>query len=165
MENKLLPSFIDTVPLTPKRGGKRPGAGRPASLANVTKKAEALTRRLQAAVKLGLSPLLDEYPELIKTAIGLAKGDGTHEPDPKLLMFLIALPLKMADLDELRTESMGDSILKEALAGRGNVNIQINNGRVDAVGRVPPVIIDATWTDADTRAGEGRDAGRAESAA
>src|SRR3990167_7491289 len=108
MDETRLPSIIDTMPLTPKRGGKRAGAGRPASLAVVTKRAEALTKRLQAAVKLGLSPLLAEYPELIKAAIKLAKGTEVTPPDPKVLMFLIALPLKMTDLDELRSESLGD---------------------------------------------------------
>ena len=56
------------------KGGKRPGAGRPANLATQIKKAESLAKQLQAGTGRGLELLAAEYPELMKKAIEYAKG-------------------------------------------------------------------------------------------
>jgi len=123
-EDKRGPSFFDLIPT--KERPKAPDIPRPGRTprlkgAKTIDKAVALARQLQAAVRLGLSPLLEQYPELIELAIAKAK-DG----DTKMLMFLIALPLKMVQLDEFRGENLGNDIIKDALAGR-TVNIQVNN--------------------------------------
>ena len=157
-ESKSLLSTIEVKPY-PGHGGKREGAGRPNKELSERKikKAEQLVRKLNAAVKLGLDPLLDAYPDLIEAAIKKAK-----EGDVKLLQFLIALPLKMATLDDFKSDNLGNSIIKEALSGR-TVNVQINN-----VERVPQPVVDASWryTDEgaddgdDEHGGEGSDLGR-----
>ena len=113
----------------PGNGGKRDGAGRkPRVRPGQLERAEVLAKQLQSAVKLGLSPLLAAYPDLIDIAITRAKGDKDGKGgNDKLLMFLIALPLKMANLDEFRGDLLGNDIIKEALAGARTVNIQFKN--------------------------------------
>lgn len=140
MSNDLVP----TVKPYPGWGGKRTGAGRKPNMALQTRRAEKLATQLQAAVRLGLSPLLEAYPDLVKQAVRIAK-DG----DSKMLMFLISLPLRLADLDDLRDDAGGDRILKDLLGGKtaiGTANIQINleaGAGQDITG---------TWRDADAGA-------------
>lgn len=144
-EPKRLPSFFETVVVEPKTRVMPVSPGRPPKplSKNEIARAEALAKKLQAAVRLGLDSLLKEYPKLIDIAVERAKGTKEQPGDTKLLMFLIALPLKMVTLDEFRGENLGNQLIKEALTG-GQVNIQINN-----MDRVPEPIIEATWRDAD----------------
>jgi len=76
-----------------KQGGKRPGAGRPASLQKQIEKAEKLAERLKSSTERGLDLLAEAYPKLMQQAIDMAL-DG----DKSMLKELIRLLPSMTDM-------------------------------------------------------------------
>lgn len=100
-------------PAAPGHGGTRPGSGRPPVLKNQIAKAEALAKKLNMAIKMGLDPLADAYPDLMSKAIAIALGteDG-GKPNVTVLLKLLELPLKLVEPDELREESGSDKLIK-----------------------------------------------------
>ncbi len=104
-------------PASPGHGGTRKGAGRPPQLKNQLAKAEALAKKLNMAIKLGLDPLADSYPDLMTKAIEIALGttdkDGkVIHPNVTVLLRLLEMPLKLVEPDELREESGSDKLIK-----------------------------------------------------
>ena len=114
---------IEVIKAKSGRGGRRAGSGRKPKIVATTRRAEKLAVRLNAAIKLGLDPLAERYPDLINTAIRIALGEDEQgnvvtKPNQRMLTDLINLPLKLVDGNELKPTSGGDSILTELFKNR-----------------------------------------------
>jgi hypothetical protein len=101
-----------------QHGGARAGAGAPPKLATQTKAAVSLAKKLQGAVKLGMSPLADAYPELVVQAIKLAQ-----KGDKEMLKYLLTLLPRTVTLEEDAEETKADKIMSRVL-NRVNITVQ-----------------------------------------
>ena len=78
-----------------KRGGARPGAGRPPKFETQLERAKKLAKRLQTALRAGLDELGEAYPELMRKGIQAAL-----EGDKKMLQFLLSLLPQMVSPED-----------------------------------------------------------------
>ena len=100
---------------TLKRGGRRPGAGRPPELAVQLAEAKRLSAQLRLAIRGGLFKLANEYESLLEVALDLAK-----KGDTRVLLHLLDLPAKLGmNLNDDERESRASRI---AAAVQVNVN-------------------------------------------
>lgn len=130
-----------------KRGGARPGAGRPPK--GLTKsdiqKAERLAKVFKEFTSVGLQKLAEKMPELYDTAIEEALGPTDENgdklrPDKTMLKFLIGLGTNFVDLSELGQQKDGvASIIAGARnnPGAGPVTVNQTINHYDEPDRVP----------------------------
>ena len=82
-----------------QHGGARPGAGRPRAAASVNKENAIVSKKLKGGAQAGWEVLADEYPSLIRLAVGFAKGDVDGKPNPSMLKTLLELMPKVVGTD------------------------------------------------------------------
>ena len=137
------------------RGGKREGAGRPPKLANQLDKADKLAKKLNSALKVGMEPLIENYPKLMEMAVDLALGANGEKPNTSVLMKLLDIPLKLIPPEELQDETGQQRLLKK-IVEKFSGDITLVNAEVAHVGSHPKESSGGTGTPPDTERGSTR---------
>lgn len=112
--------------ITPdKRGGKRPGAGRPPALSPQLREAKEVAKRLWIGAQLGWGQLAKDYPSLIGIAVKVAKGDYDNgKPNVQMLRTLLELMPRVVGEESDPSDSPIQRLLKGLKDG---VNLTQNN--------------------------------------
>lgn len=88
-----------------QHGGARHGAGRPRELATIARENDIVQRHLKASAEAGWEVLADRYPELMRTAIGIAIGDDAAKPNVSMLKTLVELMLRVVGSEPDQADS------------------------------------------------------------
>ena len=102
-----------------EHGGARQGAGRPRSIARTGKDNEIVSKKLKGGAQAGWEVLAEEYPSLIRLAVGFAKGDIDGKPNSSMLKTLLELMPKVVGTD---TDTEDATIIQLVRELRGSIN-------------------------------------------
>ena len=102
-----------------QHGGARPGAGRPRAAASVNKENAIVSKKLKGGAQAGWEVLADEYPSLIRLAVGFAKGDIDGKPNSSMLKTLLELMPKVVGTDADTEDATIIQLVREL---RGSIN-------------------------------------------
>ena len=131
----------------PGHGGARPNSGPAPQLAVQVKDARKLAERLQGAIRLGLQPIAERYPDLVARAIDVAM-DPVNKDSAKMLTFLIELLPRMVKLEDDEKDKWAGlvkSIMLEVAtdSGRTYKRVSASFGRTVGEGVPGTVVLDA----------------------
>lgn len=115
-------------------GGARSGAGRKPVLKAQIDKAEALAKKLNLQVKVGLDTLAEKFPDIVKVivhdALGLdEQGNQTRPPNVKTAMELFKAAASMVDLSDDSSNKAFMHTLDRMTREATTVNVQLNDNR------------------------------------
>ena len=102
-----------------QHGGARPGAGRPKAAAQATKDNAIVSKKLKGGAQAGWEVLAEEYPSLIRLAVGFAKGDIDGKPNSSMLKTLLELMPKVVGTDADTEDATIIQLVREL---RGSIN-------------------------------------------
>ena len=102
-----------------EHGGARQGAGRPRSIARTGKDNEIVSKKLKGGAQAGWEVLAEEYPSLIRLAVGFAKGDIDGKPNSSMLKTLLELMPKVVGTDADTEDATIIQLVREL---RGSIN-------------------------------------------
>ena len=128
-----------------KRGGARPGAGRPPK--GLTKsdiqKAQALANKLKSFSATGLDKLAEKMPDLMEAALeeALDTVDEADNPKPRniqMLKFLLSLGISFVDLEQFKDRQDGvGSILADAKNNPVSLTQEVHHHYAESADNVP----------------------------
>ncbi len=124
-----------------KKGGARPGSGRPRNITKALAKADRAHAELAVQMKQGYNAIAESMPEIVEAAIKLALGftgttrDGKPRivpPDVKMIKVLLdigmgALEAESESFDKLTTSTPADILqeaIKDAQSGKTEVTLR-----------------------------------------